>query len=82
MNFPKTGGEICESRGNNTQKVCEKLVNFPKTGGEICESRVEIIIFANQGGKCTKTGKIEGEIQNLWSMTKNKKGHQKLNFGR
>ena len=32
-----------------------------KVGGEI---------HRNQGRKCTKRGKIGGEIRNLWSMTK------------
>ena len=30
----------------------------------------EIINFVNQGGKCSKRGRIGGEIQNLWSMIK------------
>src|SRR6218665_1284351 len=64
--------------GKNTQKVCKKLLNFLKTGGEICESRGGNENFCQSGGKCTKRGKIIGEIQNLWSMTKKKKGHQKF----
>ena len=40
--------------------------------GNICESSGEIIIFDNQWGKCTKTGKIGGKFKNLWSMTKKK----------
>src|SRR6218665_1446573 len=64
--------------GGNTHKVCKKLVNFPKTGVEICESRGGNN-FRQSGGKCTKTGKIGVEIQNLWSMTK-KKGREKVTF--
>src|SRR6218665_2974750 len=59
-------------RGENTQKVCKKLGNFPKTGGKFVKVGGEIIIFANQGGKCTKTGKIGGDTQNVWSTTKKK----------
>jgi len=32
-------------------------MNFPKTGGKVGR---EIIIFANEGEKCSKRGKIEG----------------------
>ena len=53
----KVGGK------RNTYKVCKKQVNSFKTGGEIFESRGEIIIFANQGGKCSKTGKTGGKFE-------------------
>ena len=32
----------------------------------------EIQNFRESGGKCSKTGKIGGQIRNLWSMTKKK----------
>ena len=49
-----------QSRGENTREVCKKLLNF-------LENRGKLEIFANQRGKCSRTGKIGG---NLWSMTK------------
>ena len=42
-----------------TQKACKKLLNLWKTGGKFLKVG-GIIIFGNQGGKCTKTGKIGG----------------------
>src|SRR6218665_1503130 len=60
----KVGGEI-------TLKVCKKLLNFSKTGGKILKSRGGIINFANQGGNAVKQAK-QGEIRNLWPMTKKK----------
>src|SRR6218665_3670969 len=47
--------------GENTQKVCKKLVNFPKTGGKFLKVGGNQN-FCQSGGKCTKTGKIGGEI--------------------
>src|SRR6218665_2976792 len=65
----KVGGK------RNTHKVCKKQVNFLKTVGNIFECRGKIIIFAKQRENVPKQGK-QGEIRNLWSMTK--KGHQKF----
>ena len=48
-------------------------MNFAKTGRKFVKVGVEIIIFGNQGGKCSKTGKIGGGIQHLWSMNKKKR---------
>src|SRR6218665_2333276 len=55
-------------------KVCKKQVSLPKTEGKFVKVG-EIIIFAKQGGNVLKQGK-QGEIRNLWSMTK--KSHQKF----
>ena len=59
-----------QSRGGNTHEVCKKLIIFSKTGGTFVKVGWEIRIFVNQGGKCTKRGKIVREIRNLWPMTK------------
>jgi len=52
-----------QSRGEIPDKVFKKLVNFSKTGREIYEKREAITIFANQEGKCTKTGKLWGKFE-------------------
>jgi len=51
-----------QSRGENTRKVCKKLLNFWKTEG-ILKSRREIINFRESGGICTKTWKIGGNAK-------------------
>ena len=43
--------------GENTRKVCKKLLNFVKTGGEILETGGKLEIFANQGGNVVKQAK-------------------------
>jgi len=52
-----------QSRGGKKRKVCKKLLNFRKRGGEILEKRGKLKIFANQEGKCSKTGKIGGKSE-------------------
>ena len=67
----KVGGK------RNTHKVCKKEVIFSKTEGKFVK------VGGNKkncetGGNVQKQGK-QGEIRNLWSMTKKrKKGHQKF----
>jgi len=52
-----------QSRGErNTRKACKKQVNLSKIGGKFVKVG-GIIIFAKQGGKCTETGKIGGNLK-------------------
>ena len=48
---------------------------MPKTGGKLGKVGGERKMFAKQGGKCTETAKIGG---NLWSMTKKKRSSEIL----
>src|SRR6218665_2168384 len=61
--------------GGNTRKVCKKLVNFFKTEGKFVKVGGSNN-FRQSGGKCTKTGKIGGETQNLWLTTKKKRSSE------
>jgi len=49
---------------------------FYEIRGEIWQSRGNENFFREIGGKWTERTKIEGEMSNLWVMTK--KGHQKF----